>query len=182
MGALSGKRVAIMVEEQYQDLEVWYPYYRLREEGAQAVFVGTGSAEEYKGKYGYPVKPDTTVATVSGGDFDAVVVPGGFAPDFFRRCPQAIEFIRQANDAGKVIAAICHGAWALISAGVVKGKRMTCFSAIKDDVVNAGGLYTDEAVVVDGTLVTSRKPDDLPQFTRRLVDALSQIAEAAHTR
>ena len=174
MGRLSGRRVAILVEEMYQDLEVWYPYYRLKEEGAEVRLVGTGSAAEYRGKYGYPAKVDAVAGAVSGRDFDCVVIPGGFAPDFLRRCPAAMEFIRQAWEAGRVVAPICHGAWAAISAGVVRGKRMTCFSAIKDDVVNAGAIYSDAEVVVDGRLISSRKPDDLPAFTLAIIEAVAR--------
>ena len=136
--------------------------------------MGTGSAAEYRGKYGYPARPDTNADQVSGGDFDCVVIPGGFAPDFLRRYPAAIGLIRDANAEGTVVASICHGAWAAISAGVVRGKRMTCFSAIKDDVVNAGAIYSDEEVVVDGNLVSSRKPDDLPAFALAIIEALTR--------
>jgi len=138
------------------------------------LLVGTGSATEYRGKYGYPAKPDVTAGKVEAGIFDCIVIPGGFAPDFLRRYPEAIGLIREANTAGKVVASICHGAWAAISAGVVRGKRMTCFSAIKDDVVNAGAIYSDAEVVVDGNLVSSRKPDDLPAFALAIISALTR--------
>jgi len=155
-------------------LEVWFPYYRLKEEGARVELIGTGSAKEYRGKYGYPARPDAAAGDVRGGEFDCIVIPGGFAPDFLRRYPEPISLIRQAHEAGKIVASICHGAWAAISAGIVRGRRMTCFSAIKDDVVNAGAIYSDSEVVVDGNLISARKPDDLPAFTLAIISALTR--------
>ena len=169
--SLQGKRIAILVEDLYQDQEVWYPYYRLKEAGAEVVFVGTGK-KEYKSKHGYPLNPDTSAEQVSASDFDGVIVPGGYAPDILRRFPSVIQFVKEANRQGKVIGAICHAGWVLCSADVLRGKRATCFSAIKDDVVNAGAAYIDQEVVRDGNLITSRKPDDLPAFMRAIIDAL----------
>jgi protease I len=171
---LKGKKVAILVERDYQDLEVWYPALRLREEGATVKFVGTGSGE-YKGKFGYPVSVDIAADKVSAKDFDAVIIPGGWAPDFLRRFETILRFVRDMHTAGKVVAAVCHAGWVLASANIVKGKTLTCFSAIKDDVVNAGGNFVDKEVVVDGNLITSRKPDDLPAFCREIIAALSRI-------
>ena len=171
--SLSGRRVAILVEDLYQDQEVWYPYYRLKEAGVTVVLVGTGKPA-YKGKYGYPVKPDTSAERVSAKEFDAVIVPGGFAPDLLRRDEAVIRLVREANQQGLVIGAICHAGWVLVSAGVFKGKTATCFSAIKDDVVNAGAHYVDREVVRDGNLITSRKPDDLPAFMRTILGALTE--------
>ena len=170
---LSGKRVAILVEDLYQEQEVWYPYYRLLEAGVDAVFVGTGKSE-YKGKYGYPLIPHTSIDRVSVQTFDAVIVPGGYAPDLLRRFPTVIRFVREAFQQGKVLGAICHAAWVLVSADILKGKTVTCFSAIKDDVVNAGASYVDRAVVRDSTLITSRTPDDLPAFMRAILDAMAE--------
>ena len=182
MNEARGKRVAILVDEQYQDLEVWYPFYRLREAGVRVMLVGTSAAIDYRGRYGYPARVEKRVEEVQARLFDGILVPGGFAPDFMRRNPKSVEFVRAAHDAGKVIASICHGPWVLISAGIVRGRRMTCFSAIKDDVVNAGAAYTDEAVVIDGNIITSRKPDDLPEFCLRLIEALARgpDAQGAH--
>lgn len=171
---LKGKKVAILIEHHYQDLEVWYPYYRLKEEGAEVLFVGTGSAPDYSGKYGYPAEADTTADELKVQDYDAVVVPGGWAPDFLRRYPAVTDFVRDMDKAGKVVAAICHAGWVLASAGVAKGRTLTCFSAIKDDVVNAGGKFVDQEVAVDRNLVTSRKPDDLPAFCRAIIEVLSK--------
>ena len=169
--SLIGKRVAILVEDLYQDQEVWYPYYRLKEAGVDAVFVGTGK-KEYKGKYGYPLSPDAAIEAVSAEAFDGVIVPGGYAPDLLRRYPAVIRFVSEAHRQGKVIGAICHAGWVLCSAGVLRGKTATCFSAIKDDLVNAGAAYVDQEVVRDGNLITSRTPDDLPAFMRTFLDAL----------
>ena len=173
MSSLQGKRVAILVEDLYQDLEVWYPYYRLKEAGAQVVFVGTGKPA-YTGKNGYPLKADVSIEQVRAQEFDAVIVPGGYAPDILRRFDAVNRLVSEANRLGKVIGAICHAGWVLCSADVLRGKTATCFSAIKDDVVNAGATYVDREVVRDGNLITSRKPDDLPAFLRTLIEALSE--------
>lgn len=179
---LEGSKIAILVEEQYQDLEVWYPYFRLKEERAEPVLVGTGSADEYRGKFGYPVKVDQNIGDVSPAEFDAVIIPGGWAPDFIRRYPKAVEFIRAMDATGKVVASICHGAWILASADILRGRRITCFSAIKDDIINAGGKYVDEEVVVEGNLISSRRPEDLPVFVRRILDAVYEAREREKKR
>ena len=171
--SLTGTRVAILIEDLYQDLEVWYPYYRLQEAGAEVVVVGTGK-KEYKGKYGYPIAAERSAEQVSASEFDAIIVPGGYAPDILRRHPAVIQLVKDAHQQGKVIGAICHAGWLLVSAGILKGKTVTCFSAIKDDVVNAGATYVDRDVVRDGNLITSRKPDDLPAFMREILSALSR--------
>ena len=168
---LHGQRVAILVEDLYQDQEVWYPYYRLKEAGADVVVVGTGK-QEYKSKHGYPISSDTSAEDVSASEFDAVIVPGGYAPDILRRVPAVVRLITEANRQGKIIGAICHAGWVLCSADVLRGKTATCFAAIKDDVVNAGATFVDREVVRDGNLITSRKPDDLPAFMRTIIEAL----------
>ena len=168
---LQGKRIAILVEDLYQEQEVWYPYYRLKEAGADVLFVGTGKAE-YKSKHGYPLSAHTSAEQVSAETLDAVIVPGGYAPDLLRRSPAAVQLVKQANRRGKIIGAICHAGWVLCSADILRGKTVTCFSAIRDDVVNAGATYVDREVVRDGNLITSRKPDDLPAFMRSIIDAL----------
>lgn len=169
---LVGKRIAILAEANYEDLELWYPFYRLREEGAETFVVGTGSAGSYPSKHGYPVKVDAEADTVSAAQFDAIVVPGGFAPDRLRRYSSVLKLVKDADDQGKVIAAICHAAWVLISAQVIRGRTATCVRAIKDDVINAGANYVDQDVVRDGNIVTSRTPDDLPAFCRELIAAI----------
>ncbi|MEK6543041.1 MAG: type 1 glutamine amidotransferase domain-containing protein [Elusimicrobiota bacterium] len=165
------KKIAILIEQDYQDLEVWYPYYRLREAGAQVDFIAPLEST-YKGKYGYPANVETTFANAKADAYDAVIVPGGFAPDYLRRCPQSIQFVQDAYNKGKIVASICHGPWVLVSAGILRGKKATCFSAIADDLKNAGARYEDSAVVVDGNLITSRKPDDLPLFCQAILKAL----------
>jgi protease I len=161
---LKGKRIAILVDQMYQEMEVWYPLYRFREAGAEVVVVAAKGGESYPSKLGYPCRSDISYDAARAEDFDGVVAPGGFAPDFIRRHPRAIEFVRQIADQGKMTAAICHGPWVLCSAGVLKGRRATSFFAIKDDVVNAGAHWEDSKVVIDENIVTSRKPDDLPAF------------------
>ncbi len=178
--SLRGTRVAILVEDLYQDQEVWYPLYRLKEAGAEVVTVGTGRKSEFKGKYGIPLIADVTAEQVSAGEFDAVIVPGGYAPDLLRRYDPVLRLVREADAQGKVIAAICHAGWVLVSAGILKGRTMTCFAAIKDDIVNAGAKYLDREVVIDGNLITSRTPDDLPMFAAAIVDAL--MVRAANGR
>jgi protease I len=169
---LRGKRVAILVDQIYQDLEVWYPYYRFKEAGADVVVVGAKAGETYPGKYGYPMVCDKSYDQVEAGDVDGVVIPGGYAPDHIRRYAEALKLVRELDGQGKLVAAICHAGWVLCSAGILKGRRVTCFSAIKDDVVNAGARWEDAEVVVDGNLVTSRKPDDLPAFCRAAIRVL----------
>jgi len=169
---LKGKRVAIFAEDLYEDLELWYPLLRLKEEGAEVVVVGPGDAREHHGKYGYPVAVDKAISDVEVEQFDAVVVPGGYAPDRMRRHGAMVAFVREMARRGKIVAAICHGAWLLASAEVVAGKTVTCFFAIKDDLVHAGATYRDAEVVVDGNLITSRQPADLPAFLDAIIAAL----------
>jgi protease I len=169
---LKGKTVAVLVEQQYQELEVWYPYYRLKETGANVLLVGPEAGKSYPSKLGYPAKSDKAAKEVSANDLDGIVIPGGFAPDYFRRDPATIQLVKDVVARGKVVAAICHGPWLLCSTTALKGKRATCFFAIKDDVINAGAHYVDEETVVDGNLITARKPDDLPAFTLAVIRAL----------
>jgi protease I len=170
---MTGKRIAVLAEELYQELELWYPVLRMREAGAEVRVIGTGSGTSYGSKHGYPVTVDDAVGDVSPDDFDAVIVPGGYAPDRMRRFPAVLDFVREMDRQGKVVAAICHAAWVLASAGILPGRQATCFFAIKDDVINAGATYLDEPVVRDGNLITSRVPDDLPLFCRTIIEALA---------
>ncbi|MFB0527432.1 MAG: type 1 glutamine amidotransferase domain-containing protein, partial [bacterium] len=162
-------KVAVLVEDNYQVLEVWYPYLRLREEGIETLLVGTGRRKEYKSKEGYPALEELPIEKARVADFSGVVIPGGYAPDILRRYKQVNNFVREMYNRNKIVAAICHGGWVLVSAGIVKGKKVTGFNAIKDDLVNAGGKFIDKEVVVDGNLVTSRKPYDLPAFCREIL-------------
>ncbi len=171
---LKGKRVAVLVEQQYQEMEVWYPVYRLREAGCQVTLVGPEAGTSYPSKLGYPAKSDKAAKDVKASDFDGIVLPGGFAPDFIRRHEPMLKLVRDMAEQGKVLAAICHGPWVLCSTTALRGKKATCFMAIKDDVINAGAKYVDEEVVVDGNVITSRKPDDLPAFVVAIMNALKQ--------
>jgi len=169
---LNGKKIALLAESLFEDLELWYPYYRLQEAGAEVVVLGTG-ADSYRGKNGLSVKPDRKVADASADEFDAVVIPGGYSPDHMRRHPPLIDFVRNLAEQNKIIAFICHAGWVPVSAGIVKGRQVTSFFAIKDDMVNAGAEWVDQEVVRDGNLISSRTPADLPAFCRTLIEALS---------
>jgi len=171
---LKGKRVVILTENNYQDLELWVPYYRLKEEGAEVTVVGSGSARTYTSKYGYPVDVDKEAKEIDISKYDGVVIPGGYAPDFMRRYPEMVRIVREAYEKGKMVSAICHAGWMLASAGILKGRKATGFFAIKDDMVNAGAHFVDAEVVRDGNLITSRKPDDLPAFCREIIEALAK--------
>lgn len=171
--SLKGKNIAVLVEQQYEDLELWYPVLRFREAGALVEIVGSGK-ESYPSKHGYPCRPTIQADQVHGNGFDAVIIPGGYAPDHMRRCPAMIEFVREAADAGKIIAAICHGGWMLCSVRCIKGREVTGFYAIKDDLENAGATYIDAEVVRDGNLITSRVPSDLPAFSKTILEALTE--------
>lgn len=172
---LKGKTIAILVDQLYQEMEVWYPLYRLQEAGANIVVVGAKAGETYPSKLGYPCKSDRSYDEVSANDFDGIVVPGGFAPDHIRRHPKANQLVHDIDKQGKLVAAICHGPWVLCSAhGLLKGRKVTSFFAIKDDVVNAGAEWSDAEVVIDKNLVTSRKPEDLPAFCKACIEVLSR--------
>jgi protease I len=170
---LRGKRIAVLVDDLYQELEVWYPLLRFREEGAETVAVGAEAKKTYSSKKGYSVVSDKSVAEVDAAHFDAVVIPGGWAPDALRQNERMVRFVRDMNRAGKVVGAICHAGWMLTSADIVRGRKVTCFKAIKDDMIHAGGNYVDEEVAVDGNLITSRMPADLPAFCREIAKALA---------
>jgi len=170
---LSGKKIAILVDNIYQEMEVWYPLYRLREAGAEVVTVGATAGATYTSKLGYPVHCDKSYDEVSASEFDGVVVPGGYAPDHIRRHAKANKLVHDFDAQGKLVAAICHAAWVLCSANMLKGRRATSFFAIKDDVIHAGAEWVDAEVVVDRNLVTSRKPDDLPVFCRAIIAVLT---------
>jgi len=166
------KKIAILIEELYQVLEVWYPLLRLKEEGIAVDLVGTGSKDSYGSKEGYPAKADLAIDRANPGDYDGVIIPGGFAPDFMRRNPKMAAFVKSMDGQGKVVASICHGGWMLVSAGILKGRKATSFFAIKDDLVAAGADFVDAEVVVDGNLITSRKPEDLPAFVVEIIKQL----------
>lgn len=170
---LTGHRVLILVGEIYEDLELWYPKLRLIEAGAEVTVAGPAADTSYAGKNGYPCVSDAAINQMSADDFDALVVPGGFMPDKLRRSETVLQLVRDFDAAKKPLAAICHGGWIPISAGVYRGVRVTGSPGIKDDLVNAGATYEDKSVVVDRHHITSRRPDDLPDFCRALIEVLT---------
>jgi len=168
--SLAGKTVLIFAANWYEDLELWYPKIRLEEEGAHCVVAGLGE-KTYQGKRGYPLTVDANVDDLDAKSFDGLVIPGGYAPDILRRSKKVLDLTREIYQSGKPVAFICHAGWVPISAGIVRGKRGTSVGAIKDDLVNAGLLWEDSPVVVDGNLISSRTPSDLPQFMKALIGA-----------
>ena len=171
MAALSGRTILFFAGPMYEDLELWYPKIRLEEEGAATVVAGIGDPV-YHGKHGYPCTVDAHVDELDAARFDALVIPGGFAPDKLRRYPKVLALTKEIFDAGKPVAFICHAGWVPISAKIVRGRRGTSVGAIRDDLENAGLVWEDSAVVVDGNLISSRTPADLPDFCRALIAAL----------
>src|SRR5947207_12011903 len=176
---LQGKRAAVLVEQLYQEMEVWYPIYRLKEAGCKVTVIGPEAGQTYPSKLGYPVKSEKAAKDVSPNDFDLLVIPGGYAPDHMRRHEAMVRLVSTMAEQGKVVAAICHGPWVLCSTQALKGRKATCFFSIKDDVINAGASYTDAEVVRDGNLITSRKPDDLPAFTTTILQAVKELKPVA---
>jgi protease I len=167
---LKGKKIMILIENMYNEFEYWYPFYRLKEAGAEVVTVGTGSMH-YTSKAGLPAKADADAKNLSAADFDGIIIPGGYAPDLMRRNPDMLRLVKESFDAGKIVAAICHAGWMLASAKILANRRVTSFFAIKDDLIHAGADWTDAEVVVDGNLITSRTPDDLPAFMKAVIAA-----------
>jgi protease I len=164
--SLSGKRILLFVGDIYEDLELWYPKLRLLEAGADVVVAGEKAGATFAGKHGYPCISDAAICEMDARDFDGVICPGGFMPDKLRRDAKVLQLVRDFAAAKKLVAAICHGGWIPISAGVYKGVRVTGSPGIKDDLVNAGAIWEDKPVVVDRHYVSSRKPDDLPEFMK----------------
>jgi protease I len=171
--SLNGKTVLFFAGPLYEDLELWYPKIRLEEEGARTVVAGTGE-KTYQGKRGYPIVVDTSVEEIGSDRFDGLVIPGGYAPDIMRRSQKLLQLTREIFEGGKPVAFICHAGWVPISAGIIRGKRGTSVGAIKDDLVNAGLLCEDSPVVVDGNLISSRTPADLPVFCKAIIVALEK--------
>lgn len=168
----SKPKVLIILGPLFREEEVIYPYYRLKEAGYEVLIAGIGESR-YTGKFGFDMKADVQIEQCDSKEYAAVVIPGGFAPDKIRMNDAALKFVRQMHENKKIVAAICHGGWVPISAGIIKGKRVTGYRAIRDDLVNAGGIFEDKSVVVDGNLITSRQPSDLPDFCRELLKTLS---------
>jgi protease I len=173
--ALSGKRVAMLVEEEFEDRELTGPLDALRTAGATVTLVGSAAGTEYRGKRGQAiVKADIAAGSAKANDFDALVIPGGHAPDRMRLRHAMVDLARDIMAAGKPVAAICHGPQLLISADALRGRTLTCWPSIAIDVKNAGGLYVDKPVVEDGNLITSRKPDDVRVFAEAIIRALAK--------
>ena len=170
---LTGQRVLILVGDIYEDLELWYPKLRLTEAGAQVTVAGPQADTVYNGKHSYPCRSDASIARVVADDFHGLIVPGGFMPDTLRRDLKVLQLVRDFSEAGKLVAAICHGGWIPISAGVYKGVKVTGSPGIKDDLINAGAAWEDKPVVVDRHFVSSRRPDDLPDFCRACIAVLA---------
>jgi protease I len=177
-GDLKNKKIAILAEDQYEDLELWYPLLRMQEAGAQIAVVGMPDLRTFESKHGYPVNADVVASEVSADEFDAIIIPGGYAPDRMRRHQAMLDLVRNMNEQGKVVAMICHAGWVAVSAGILAGKRATSVASIRDDLVNAGITWVDEEVVQDGNLISSRGPKDLPAFCSTIIEALRETVTA----
>lgn len=171
---LDGHRILIFVEDAYEDLELWYPKLRLQEAGATVIVAGTEAETVYSGKHGYPCRSDAKIDDMDSADFHGLVCPGGWAPDKLRRSNKVLQLTREFHEAEKLLAAICHGGWIPISAGVYQNVRVTGSPGIRDDLVNAGATWEDASVVVDRHFVSSRRPDDLPDFCREMIAVLAR--------
>ncbi|MCS7120922.1 MAG: type 1 glutamine amidotransferase domain-containing protein [Nitrososphaerota archaeon] len=171
------KKVLILVDEGFEDSELLYPYYRLQEAGYQVDIVGPKANETYRGKHGCPITANISAENVKVEEYEAVIIPGGHAPDRMRTKRQMVDIVREADRKGKVIAAICHGPQMLIEADIVRGRRATCYAAVTTDLKNAGARFEDKPVVVDGNIVTSRVPKDLPDFCREILRLLERGSE-----
>ncbi|HWE24856.1 MAG TPA: type 1 glutamine amidotransferase domain-containing protein [Myxococcales bacterium] len=166
--------ILMLVGPEYEDLEVWYPKLRLEEAGYDVKLAGLGE-REYRGKHGYPCKVDGTVREFPAASLAGIIAPGGWAPDKIRRDRDVLDRVREMHEAGKLVGTICHGPWVLISAGIVRGRRLTSTIGIRDDLVNAGAEWVDQPAVVDGNIVSSRVPKDLPAFGSALVQTLQRL-------
>ncbi|WP_139491489.1 type 1 glutamine amidotransferase domain-containing protein [Brevibacillus dissolubilis] len=170
---LQGKKIVCFVEHEFEDLELWYPVLRLREEGCTVDLVGPKANETYMGKYGVPCVADKAMSDVNAADYDGVLVPGGWAPDKLRRYAEVLRFVQVMDQAKKPIGHICHAGWVLISAKILSGVKTTSTPGIKDDMENAGCVWVDEEVVVDGHIIGSRRPPDLPAYAKAFADVLA---------
>ena len=170
---LNNKKVIALVDHEFEDLELWYPVLRLQEEGATVHLVGPKASEKYIGKYGVPSTSDYAFTDIKPEDYDGILVPGGWAPDKLRRYPEVISMVKHMDEHRKPIGQICHAGWVLISAKILQGKKVTSTPGIRDDMENAGAVWLDEPVVVDGHLISSRRPPDLPPYAKAFADALA---------
>ncbi|MGM0483858.1 MAG: type 1 glutamine amidotransferase domain-containing protein [Candidatus Krumholzibacteriota bacterium] len=170
---LKDRKIAVFIAELYEDLEFWYPVLRMKEAGAGVDSIGPEAAE-YRGKHGLGGRADMGIEEAGPGDYDALIIPGGYAPDHMRRSGEMIDFVRKVDSGGGIIAAICHGPWMLASAEIIEGKEVTSFFSIRDDLVHAGANWVDREVARDGNIITSRMPGDLPAFCRSVIDAVAE--------
>lgn len=170
---LQGKQIICLVDDEFEDLELWYPIYRAREEGAVVLLAGPENGRSHIGKYGVPAVADLSFAEMEAAACDGLLVPGGWAPDKLRRYPEVLRLVRELNEAGKPIGQICHAGWVLISAKILQGRTVTSTPGIRDDMENAGAAWVDEAVVVDGNLISARRPPDLPPYAKAFCDAVA---------
>lgn len=168
------KKIAILVEDLFDDKELIYPYYRMLEEGYRVDLIGSQANVNYKSKHGLLMKSDFASQDVSANDYDAVIIPGGFSPDYMRRTKATVDFVKNMDEKKKTIAAICHGPWLMISSCQLKGKQLTGFHSVRIDIENAGATFVDQGTVVDGHYITSRTPQDLPTFTKAIIHQMSQ--------
>jgi protease I len=175
---LRGARILVLAESQYQELELWYPVLRFREAGADVVVASPTRGALYASKIGYPARSDASVDEIDPDDVDALIIPGGFAPEAMRRSQPLLDLVRKTYENGTIVAAICHAGWVLVSAGIARGRRLTCVPIIRDDLLSAGADYTDASVVRDANLITSRLPNDLPAFCGQIASALRESAVA----
>jgi protease I len=171
---LKGKKIIILIEDMFNVFEFWYPYYRLKEAGAEVTVVGSGRLAVFTGKPATEYRADLSADQVSAKDYDGVVIPGGYAPDMMRRFPAMVKLVKDLDADAKLVAAICHAGWMLASAEIISGRKLTSFFAIRDDLIHAGAEWIDRDVVVDGNLITSRTPDDLPAFMKAILQFLDQ--------
>lgn len=168
------KKIAFLATDGYEDLELHYPRIRLNEAGYQTELISL-FRREIKGKHGYPIKPDILIRDANPDDYIGVIIPGGTKnPDYLRRDEGILKFVRKINEQQKLIGAICHAGWVLISAKIIKDRKATSYYAIKDDMINAGAIFEDDAVVIDNNLITSRTPDDLPDFMKAVLKFLKK--------
>jgi protease I len=172
--SLAGKKVLCLIHHDFEDLELLYPYYRLIEAGASVIMAGEKANEKYIGKYGVPHYSDVTYASVDPNHFDALLVPGGWAPDRIRRFQEVLELVRHFDAKKKPIGQICHAGWVLISAKILKGRTVTSTPGIKDDMENAGAIWVDEPAVADGNIISAQRPPDLPAYMRLFVEVLAK--------
>ncbi len=169
---MKSPRIAILVEKFYEDQELWYPYYRLKEEGVRVDLIGPEKGKTYESKHGYPAVAELAIGKARAADYHGIIIPGGYSPDHMRRHPAMVKLVRDIYRRGYFAAAICHGGWMLASADIIRGVKVAGFFSIKDDLVNAGGKFVDAEVMVDKNIITSRTPKDLPAFMRAILRAI----------